>query len=112
LKEIVNWLNSHANPKNVEGMARFGINPKDTLGISLYDLRPFAKKIPKNHRLALELWKTGIHEARLLAPMIDISKEAAEELKKSSNKTSRWIARDALRELKSDAVQKRIRLLR
>lgn len=79
LKEIIRWLKSHANPKNVEGIARFGINPKNTLGISLYDLRPFAKTIPKNHKLALELWKTGIHEARLLAPMIDISNEVTEE---------------------------------
>lgn len=29
------------------------------------------KKIGKNHRLALELWQTGIHDARLLAFLID-----------------------------------------
>lgn len=68
-----------ANATNVEGMARFGINPKNTLGISLYDLRPLAKTIPKNHKLALALWKTGVHETRLLAPMIDIASETTEE---------------------------------
>lgn len=79
LKEVINWLKSHANRKNAEGMARFGISSNNTLGISLYDLRPFAKTIPKNHKLALELWRTGIHEARLLAPMIDIPSETTEE---------------------------------
>src|SRR3990172_6696948 len=79
LETIIKKLKSMANPKNVEGMARFGINSKNTLGISLYDLRPLAKTIPRNHKLALELWKTGIHEARLLAPMIDIPEKATEE---------------------------------
>ncbi len=60
-----------ANPKNVEGMARFGINPKDTLGISVWDLRKVAKDIGRDHGLALALWKTGVHEARLLAAFVD-----------------------------------------
>jgi 3-methyladenine DNA glycosylase AlkD len=79
LKQIIDWLNSHANSTNVKGMAKFGINPKNTRGISLYDLRPLAKKIPRNHQLALDLWKTGIHEARILAPMIDIPHKVTEE---------------------------------
>ena len=33
--EIVKKLKSLANKKNVEGMARFGINPKNTLGVSV-----------------------------------------------------------------------------
>lgn len=53
-EEIIKKLRSMANPKNVEGMARFGINPQNTLGISLYDLRPKAKSIPKSHKLAIE----------------------------------------------------------
>ncbi len=70
-KEIIKKLKSLANPKNVEGMARFGINTKNTLGISVYVVRSLAKKINKNHSLALELWNSGIHEARLLACFID-----------------------------------------
>ena len=60
-----------SNAKNVAGMARFGINPKNTLGISIPDLRNLAKKIGKNHRLAQQLWSSGIHEARLLAGFVD-----------------------------------------
>ncbi|MBU4340971.1 MAG: DNA alkylation repair protein [Candidatus Altiarchaeota archaeon] len=69
-EEILKRLNSLANPENVAGMARFGINSKGTLGISLYTLRPMAKEIGKDHKLALHLWKSGVHEARILAGMV------------------------------------------
>lgn len=64
-------LKSHANPKNVEGMARFGINPNNTLGVSMPLLRKTAKEIGKDHKLAQELWESGIHEAKILAALID-----------------------------------------
>ena len=69
--QIIKKLKSLANPKNVAGMARFGINPKSTLGIPIPETRNLAKEIGKDHKLAQELWKTGIHEARILAGMID-----------------------------------------
>lgn len=69
--KIISQLKSMANPKNAEGMARFGINPKGTLGVSAYDVRRIAKDIGKNHQLALRLWKSGIHEARILAGLVD-----------------------------------------
>jgi len=52
-------------------MARFGINPHKTLGISMPVLRQMAKEIGKNHKLAQQLWDSGIHEAKILAALID-----------------------------------------
>jgi 3-methyladenine DNA glycosylase AlkD len=43
---ILQLLRSLANPENVAGMARYGINSQGTLGISLYKLREIAKSIP------------------------------------------------------------------
>jgi 3-methyladenine DNA glycosylase AlkD len=60
-----------SNPKNVEGMARFGINPNNTYGVSMPDIRKMAKKLGKNHDLAQQLWNSEIHEARLLSGLID-----------------------------------------
>lgn len=85
LKEILAELKKHANSKNVAGMARFGINPKNTLGISIPTLRALAKKIGKDHRLAAELWQTGIHEARLLAGFIDDYKQVTDQ------QMERWV---------------------
>jgi 3-methyladenine DNA glycosylase AlkD len=70
-KEVIAQLKKHSNPKDKEGMARFGINSKYALGVRVPIMRNLAKKIGKNHKLAKDLWKTKIHEARILASMID-----------------------------------------
>lgn len=70
-EKVLEKLKTMASPENVEGMARYGINPKNNLGISIYKLRPLAKDIGKNHELALRLWDSGIHDARLLAVFIE-----------------------------------------
>ena len=77
--EVINLLKSMSEPKNVEGMTRYGINPKNNLGISINKLRPLAKKIGKNHGLSLKLWDSGIHDARLLAVFIEDSSQVTEE---------------------------------
>ena len=77
--EIIQKIKSLANPKNVEGMARFGINPANTYGVSIPVLRKMAREIGRDHALALELWSSGIHEARLLACFIDRSDMVTEE---------------------------------
>jgi 3-methyladenine DNA glycosylase AlkD len=70
-ESILSRLHALANPDNVAGMGRYGINTHNTLGISIYTLRPLAKEIGQDHDLALALWDSGIHEARILASYID-----------------------------------------
>ena len=69
--EVFERLKALESPKDREGMARFGIKPGQALGISMTKLRAIAKEIGRDHELALALWKSGIHEARLLATIID-----------------------------------------
>lgn len=69
-EEVVKILKAKANKKNVEGMAKFGINSKNILGVSKPVLKSIAKKVGKNHKLALKLWDSNIHEARILAGLI------------------------------------------
>jgi 3-methyladenine DNA glycosylase AlkD len=78
VETVLNELQSLANPDNVAGMARFGISSTNTLGISMKSLEPLAKRIKKDHALALQLWDSSIHEARLLACMIDDPKQVTE----------------------------------
>jgi 3-methyladenine DNA glycosylase AlkD len=78
-EEIIQKLHTLANPENVKGMARYGINQKNNLGISIYQLRPLAKEIGRNHALALKLWDSKIHDARLLACFIDDPKKITRE---------------------------------
>ncbi len=70
-EDILKQLKSLSKPKDLEGMARFGIDTKNAYGISIYTLRKIAKNIGKNHQLAQKLWASKIHEARILASMID-----------------------------------------
>ena len=86
-EEIIKKLKQKANAKNLAGMTRFGISSKNTLGVSMPELRLIAKEIKKEfkespnvlHKLALELWQTEVHEARILAGLIDIPELATKK---------------------------------
>ena len=85
-EEIIKKLEVLKNPRNVEGMARFGIRPRTKVfGISIPELRKIAKKIGKNHELALKLFGSKIHEARILAGFI------AEPEKFTESEIEKWV---------------------
>ncbi len=71
MDEVLQRLRSQADPKAAEGMARFGINTENALGVSIPQIRSIAKDVGKDHSLAQELWHSGIHEARILACMVE-----------------------------------------
>jgi len=64
-------LKSQARPDQLAGMARYGIKPDGRLGVSVPYMRKLAKEIGRDHGLALELWQTGIAEARIMAALVD-----------------------------------------
>ena len=68
--ELIELLKSHASPDHLAKMKRFGIPDERALGVPVTQLRKIAKPYKRQHELALSLWETGWHEARLLAPMI------------------------------------------
>lgn len=77
--EIIEKLEALGSPENVEGMARYKIVAKKAFGVAAPDLKLLAKEVKKNasdrNALALELWKTGIYEARAVAYLIDDPKQ-------------------------------------
>lgn len=86
-KGVLRALKRLAKSGNVEGMKRFGIVSEETLGVPTPELRSLANRIGKSHKLALELWKTGIYEARQIAGMID------EPEKVTQAQMERWVKR-------------------
>src|SRR5690348_12432773 len=76
---VMDELRKRGRSKAVTGMARFGIQTGKALGVSIPQLREVAKQAGTNHELAQKLWKTGIHEARILASMIDDPKKVSED---------------------------------
>ena len=79
VEEVLTELKKLSNPAHFAQLERFGIENSNAMGIKIPDLRLFARKIGKNHELSLELWKTGIHEARILASFIDNPKQVSEQ---------------------------------
>jgi 3-methyladenine DNA glycosylase AlkD len=69
--EVVAWLKRKGTKAERDGMARFAIPSDKAFGVSVGTLKQYAKSVGRNHELALALWATGWHEARILATMID-----------------------------------------
>ena len=70
VNEILDKLKAVSRPGDLEGMAKFGMAVEGRLGVSVPEMRRIAKETGKDHHLALELWGTGIAEARMVASMI------------------------------------------
>lgn len=67
---VVTELQKRGSKRGREGMARFAIRSRNLLGVSVAGIRKLAKRIGRNHALAVALWKTKIHEARILSAFI------------------------------------------
>lgn len=59
-----------ANPANVAGMTRFGINAGRAYGVPMPQVRAMAKRLGHSAALARELWADGAHEMRILAALV------------------------------------------
>src|SRR5215203_3545883 len=64
------WLENAGSATAVAGLARYGLPTNKAFGVAMAVLRGQAKRIGKDHALALKLWDTGWLEARLLASLI------------------------------------------
>jgi 3-methyladenine DNA glycosylase AlkD len=82
---VLEKLKSLADPKAVAGMGRFGIPTHNTLGISVPALRKLARELGKSHELAEKLWQSGVHEAQILAPMVDVPESV------TGQQMERWV---------------------
>ncbi len=78
---VVARLRSMRSAKVLSGMARFAITADRAFGIPVGEIRSLARSLRgrdksdaakrRNHKLALDLWKTGWYEARMLACFVD-----------------------------------------
>jgi 3-methyladenine DNA glycosylase AlkD len=68
--QVFELFEQNKNDKAAREMIRVGIKAGNSYGLNLWQVRDIAKEIKQDHALALELWESGVHEARLLASMI------------------------------------------
>ncbi|WP_105382169.1 DNA alkylation repair protein [Neorhizobium alkalisoli] len=65
--DIVAHLQTLRSEENLAGMARYGIVTDKAMGISNPEMQKIARLVGRDHARALDLWRTGIREARMLA---------------------------------------------
>lgn len=85
VEELIALFKKNGKPENLAGMQRYGIRFDKAYGCNIPFLRTIAKNYKKNHELALELWKTGIHEAMIMAFLIDDPKKV------TAAQAERWL---------------------
>jgi len=78
--EVLTEIKNLASDKGKATRAYFGISGVNDYGLTTPQMRAIAKKIGKNHSLALQLWKTKVHEARHIAAMIAEPDKVTEKL--------------------------------
>ena len=89
--EVIEKLHSLSNKDNIEKMKRFGINANNALGISIPDLRKIARRIGKDNTIAIKLFDSEIHEAKILATMISSPKLiTSDQMNRWVNKFNSW----------------------
>src|SRR5688572_25502313 len=69
-EEVVAWLKKTGTKATVEGMTRYGIPNDKAFGVPVGVMQAQAKRLGKDHALALALWKTGWYEARMMATFV------------------------------------------
>jgi len=79
VKDVLDKLQSKARPEQLQGMAKYGMTVEQRLGVSVPDMRKLAKEIGRDHELALDLWRTGIAEAKIVAAMVGEPDKLTEE---------------------------------
>lgn len=72
VEEAITWLRKHGTKRTRDGMARYGLPSDKAFGVPVGTIQQYAKRLGRDHDLALGLWNTGWYEARMLATFIDI----------------------------------------
>jgi 3-methyladenine DNA glycosylase AlkD len=68
--EVLQAIESLASGDVRDSMKRFGINVDNARGVSTPALKALARRIGRDHQLALQLWDSGVFEARAVAALV------------------------------------------
>src|SRR6266851_7044828 len=96
LSEILSEMRTLGNPAAREGMAHFGIQAENVIGLSVPQIRLIARRTSRSQKVAEQLWDSGIHDARILASLVaDPAAISAETMDKWAQETNSWDVCDA-----------------
>ena len=91
------WLKRSGSKKVIDGMARYGIPSDTAVGVTVGDLKKYAKTIGKDHTLAEGLWKSGLYEARMLAAFVgDAEQVTGKQMDRWASDFDSWAITDTV----------------
>lgn len=85
VRNVLRTLDEMGDPSRLQGMARYGIQTRRAVGVTVTQLRSLARELGHDHALAEALWASGVHEARILASLVD------EPALVSETQMERWV---------------------
>ena len=78
-------------------MLRYAIPNDDALGVRMGDIQKLGKELGRDHALALELWETGVYEARMLCAYVDeADKVTPAQMDRQARAFDNWAICDTL----------------
>ena len=79
--EVMALLKENMNERGIEHWKKRGANPDKlkSYGIGLTQLRKIAKRIGRDHKLAQQLWKSDVYDAKIIGLLVDDPKQLTRE---------------------------------
>lgn len=91
-EQVMKLLEENRNEKGIVHWSKTGSNKLLSFGMGVTQIKEVAKKIDRNHQLALELWELPVYEAKVLATLLDepgyITKE---QVKRQTKEIDFWL---------------------
>lgn len=96
-KDALAWLDHRGAQKNIQDLQRYGITVERAFGVTVGDLKKYAKQVGTDHVLARELWASGWYEARLLAAFVgDARQVTVRQMEEWANDFDNWAVVDTV----------------
>jgi 3-methyladenine DNA glycosylase AlkD len=92
VKNVLDLLAKNLSERGIEAWKKIKFDDLDSYGIGLTQLKSLAKKIPRDHELALQLWESKNYDAKIMGILIDDpEKVSREQIERQLKNCSFWM---------------------
>jgi 3-methyladenine DNA glycosylase AlkD len=92
VKQVMDLLFKNRNERGIEVWKNLRFDGLESFGIGLTQLKQLARKIKRDHKLALELWESDVYDARIMGILIDEpARITIEQVEKQIKNCSYWL---------------------
>lgn len=90
-EQVIDWLRAKGTKATRDGMARYALPSENAFGVAVGVMQKEAKRIGRNHELAMALWECHWYEARMMATFLgDPEKLTAAQMDRWAKDFDNW----------------------